>query len=141
MKNSFKLIKLISIVSQTFLPQGGYPGLMEVCQFLINRRNEATIDIGPILNATKAEILKQHEWIGKILVPQFRSLKHLEKWYAELLKTNPENVEFEKPTTYISKQEIFNQTLAGLSEAINVPVKEIKKATRKSKKLIEKMLK
>lgn len=138
MKSSFKLIKLISIVSGTFIPNGGYPGLMEVCQFLIGRRNEATIDIPPILNATKIEILKQYPWIGEIVVPKFKSFKHLEQWYTKLLKKHKEMVEFERPSKMISREEIFNQSLVSASKATGVPIKEIKKATKKAKEMFAK---
>jgi hypothetical protein len=92
MKRSFELIKLIAIVSGKFIPQGGYPGLMEVCQFLIGRTNEASIDIPPILNATKTEILNQHSWIGDILVPKFKKFEEVESWYKKLLKKHEEMV-------------------------------------------------
>lgn len=130
MKRSFKLIKLVSIVSQTFLPHGGYPGLMEVCFFLIGRRNEGSIDIPPILNATKIEILKQHAWIGDIKVPKFKNLKHMESWCTKLIKKHPENIEFEKPSAFISKEEIFAQSLRGISEATGISTREIKKSTK-----------
>ncbi len=137
MKKSFKLIKLVAIVSQKFLPEGGYPGLMEVCLFLIGRRNEATIDIPPILNATKVEILKQHPWIGDIKVPKFKSQEQLEKWYSKFLTQRNEMVEFNKPSTEMSNEEIFTKSLECASQVTGIPVSAIKKSTKKMKEALE----
>ena len=136
MKRSFKLLKLIAIVSERFIPPGGYPGLMEVCKFLIGRTNEASIDIPPILNATKIEILKQHPWIGELPIPNFKKVEQIEPWYKKLLKKHPEMVEFTLPKKMISKEEIFKQTMTGLRKATGIPQKELRSATRKAKKAL-----
>lgn len=136
MKRSFPLIKLVSIVSGKFLPHGGYPGLMDICQFLIGRRNEASIDIPPILNATKVEILKQHSWIGEINVPNFRSLRELEKWSVNLLKKHDEMVEFKEPSITITKEEIQTQAIKGLCEATGISTEQLNNSINKTRKLL-----
>lgn len=136
MKKSFKLIKLIAIVSGKFIPQGGFPGLMEVCQFLIGRTNEASIDIPPILNATKAEILKQHSWIGDIPVPKFEKYEEVELWYKGVLENYEETVEFTLPEKTISEEDIFSQTVSGLTEATGISPEKLQDSVKKVKKIL-----
>jgi len=113
-ERKFPLGHVLSMTTGMALPPNpSYSSLMDISEFVIGRRNEASIDIPVIMNTTKEPILKQHPWLQKIKLPKLKGERAWRKWYKGPTKKYGKYVTL-MPDEHVDKETIYENTLSML---------------------------